>query len=753
MLSLRALEAAVVEGGLTRLSPVVWRCEEAEAAFTYEVADVRRNFVGFFLAADPAHAAPKISFDRGEGFSELTAIVFRRFPFAFYHIALGTAGAGARRIRFRAVADGPATFRFFAFECGQPLLVAVLHWLFNLRYQKIGLVAPAAGGDKGRWATIASNVRRIRTFFGTVSAGAAIRVQQADDDVLARLRLAQTLQAQPLRTEVSARLGDRTTPLISFVAPVYETPPAYLQDLVGSFAAEVAPYAELILVDDGSRSSATRDALAVLALTPSVRVVTQANNGGIARASNAGIAAARGEWLSFIDHDDAFEPGAVAAIARAIALHPDAAFFYTDEIVANAALKPVGSFCKPAYDSVLLSGLNYINHFSVFRRARVVELGGLRLDREGSQDYDLLLRYLADAKPGSVVHVPFLAYSWRRGEDSYSALFRERSVGNAREALRTAFGSGGRRVGVEPAPRAPDLHRLRFPAARRPLVSVVIANKDSPALITRIVGDLLRRTAYTNLEIVIADNGTTDPSVLAFYQTCWSERFLVDLVNEPFNFSRMCNRGARLASGEALLFLNNDIEVVEPGWLDEMVECLAFAQTGIVGARLLYPDGTLQHAGVIVGLGEAAGHWYVGEKNDEPGPMHRLAVRQTMGAVTGACMLVGRPCFEALDGFDETAFPIAYNDVDLCIRARRAGFRTVWTPFATLIHHESASRGSDAEGENAARFRVEFGRLQRRHGTDTMIDECYSPFYDRRYSRPHLILPDELPAPRVGSFG
>ena len=748
---MHVLRPAATEGELTQLSPIVWRCDGEEGAFVFDTTSIRRRFVGFFLQAGDEHAAPRISFDNGEGFNDLSAIVFRVFPFAFYHISLPTIGT-AQRIRFRACENGPTTFRFVAFDSGQPLLVAVLHYLFNLRYQKIGIVAPATGGQRGRRAAIASNVKRIRTFFSTVSAGGGIRVQQADDDVLARLRLAQTLQVQPMQAAMATHFAGREGPLISFVAPIYETRPDFLRDLVGSFTNENAAYAELVLVDDGSRSAATREAMAAHAATPGVRVLTQAVNGGIARATNAGIAAARGDWLSFIDHDDAFVPGAIARLAQAIAENADATFFYTDEIVTNAVLKPIGSFCKPAYDTVMLSGLNYINHFSVFRRERLVSLGGLRLDREGSQDYDVLLRYLEGAAPGSVIHIPFLAYTWRRGEESYSALHRERAVGNAREALRAAYADIGHRVAVEPAQGSPDIHRVRFEDAPRPLVSVIIPNRDSLALITRIVDDLLRRTDYPHLEIVIADNGSSDPAVLALYQAKRSERFRVDLVVEPFNFSLMCNRGARLARGEVLLFLNNDIEVIEPEWLDEMVECLSFSQTGIVGARLLYPDGSLQHAGVIVGLGEAAGHWYVADQADSPGPMGRLAVRQTLGAVTGACMLVTRACFEALRGFDEVAFPIAYNDVDFCVRARHAGFRTVWTPFATLTHHESASRGSDAEGENAMRFRTEFARLQERHGTKTLLDEAYSPFYDRRYSRPYLILPDDLPEARRGSF-
>jgi GT2 family glycosyltransferase len=183
-----------------------------------------------------------------------------------------------------------------------------------------------------------------------------------------------------------------------------------------------------------------------------------------------------------------------------------------------------------------------------------------------------------------------------------------------------------------------------------------------------------------------------------------------------------------------------------------MVECLGFDGTGIVGAKLLYPNGLVQHNGVIVGLGQAAGHWYIGEDNDDPGPMGRFAIRQTLTAVTAACMLVTRACFETLGGFDEVSFAIAYNDIDFCLRAKAAGFRTIWTPFARLVHHESVSRGSDETGENNLRFKIEFGRLQERHGTADYLDDAYSPFFDRRYSKPHLIIPPALPVPRANVF-
>ena len=733
---------------LEQASPVVWTSRGEDPGFVFEVEPGQGGFVGFFLATAPGEAAPRITFDQGAGFSEPTALSLKPFPFAFYHVALDKV-RGVARIRFRPCAGG-AVFRFLPVRTNNAVAVAILHYLFNLRYQNIGLVA--AGGGQGALANLGSNLARAAKFFRDVSSGGGVRVQEGGKDMLADLKTFLALEAPAVQAEMDAVLGGRDGPLLSFVSPTYNTSRAYLDDLLRSFAAEGAAYAELILSDDGSTRAETLARLRDAEGERGVRLVSNARNGGIAAATNAGIAAARGEWIAFIDHDDQFLPGAVAVIARAILASPEADFFYTDEILGDGALRPIGSFCKPAFDSVLLSGVNYINHFSVFRRARVEGIGGLRLDREGSQDYDLLLRYLADAKPGAVVHIPFLAYLWRREEGTYSNVHLARSLASARSALRDAFAARGRAVAVEPA-LDPNLHRVRMEGAPRPKVSVVIPNKNSPELIRRVVGDLRRRTGYPALEVVIVDNGSRDRATLSFYDGLRGEPDVaVDIVEEPFNFSSMCNRGARLASGELLLFLNNDIEVLERDWLAEMVDCLLFEAVGIVGAKLTYPGGLVQHDGVIVGLGEAAGHWYIGEPADAPGPMGRLGVRQTLSAVTGACMLVTRPCFDAVGGFDAEAFPVAYNDIDLCLRARAAGFRTVWTPFAHLVHHESLSRGSDETGVNKERFRVETARLQARHGTATYIDDSYSPFYDRRYSAPAIAVPPGLPKLRPNAF-
>ncbi|MGF1502192.1 MAG: glycosyltransferase family 2 protein [Paracoccaceae bacterium] len=534
---------------------------------------------------------------------------------------------------------------------------------------------------------------------------------------------------------------------ISFVVPVYNARAAWLSDLLQSVLGQ-GPGVELVLVDDGSRSAETAHWLAAHDGTRGVRVLRLGGNRGVAAATNAGILAARGTWIGLLDHDDALAPHAVDRIRRALSAHPDARFLYTDEVIADADLRPVSAFWKPAFDPVLLSGVNYVNHLSLYRRERLIRLGGLAEDVEGSQDYDLVLRYTLGLTAGEVLHLPYPAYLWRQLATSLSHSRRDQATDAARRALARHFEPLAGPPKVEPA-AVPDLHRVRFPRFRRPFVSVVIPNRNSYPLIARVLSDLRSRTDYGRLEIVVVDNGSTDPRVHALYaEHAARPGFRAEIRPEPFNFARMINRGATLARGEAILLLNNDVSVREPGWLDEMVDCLAYPDTGVVGARLLFPDGSLQHAGVMLGLGGLAGHWYYRASPEEPGPMGRLQLRNSLSVVTGACMLVTRDCWQAIGGMDADAFAVAYNDVDFCARARHAGYGVIWTPFATLVHHESASRGSDRTGEKARRFEREKAALAARHGTGEFCDPAFSPWYSRFQSRPRLTLPDRLPGPR-----
>ena len=540
------------------------------------------------------------------------------------------------------------------------------------------------------------------------------------------------------------------TPLISFVVPVYDASPAHLDDLLESFLLQDPSRCELVLSDDASPSSATRDWLRAHAGDNRVRVRFADRNGGIAAATNTGLAAARGEWIALLDHDDAIAPFTVSRIARALAARPETVFLYTDEAVTDEKLRPTSLFLKPAWDPVLMSGMNYVNHLSLYRRERLAALGGLGEGFQGSQDYELVLRYTAGLTRAQVTHLPYPAYLWRRSENAFSVKHLETATASARRALAQHFG-GGWTLTIDEALK-PSLHRPRFDLDRAswPRVSVIVPNRDSPDLVAVMLHGLMEETDYPSLEVIVVDNGTTDPRTLELYERLRHHRIPFDarIEVEPFNFSRAINKGLARVTGDVVLLANNDLEVLEPNWLKEIVSCFDYPDVGIVGAKLLYPSRRIQHAGVIAGFGGLAGHWYLNEEANVPGPMGRLWVRQSMTVVTGACMAVSRACLKRVGSFDEEAFAVAYNDVDYCLRAHAAGFRTVWTPFATLIHHESATRGSDETPANIARFRREQEALRRLHGTDRYQDPAINPWYSRDRSNPIPVRLSELPAPR-----
>ncbi len=545
-------------------------------------------------------------------------------------------------------------------------------------------------------------------------------------------------------------------PLISFIVPVFNAKPGHLDDLLASFMKQ-REYSELILSDDGSTSPETVQWLAQCAHGPRVLVLRNELNRGIASATNAGLARSAGTWIGLLDHDDVLAPYAVSRIAAALAKAPECQFLYTDELIANAALRPVGFFLKPAWDPVLLSGVNYVNHLSVYRRDRLLRIGGLREGFQGSQDYDLVLRYTAGLASDEIIHVPYPAYVWRQHGSNFSAVFLDAATQSARRALSEHYAGGRAALSTEQA-LSPNLHRIRFDLGGRdwPLVSVIIPNRDSYPLIRQVLAGLLTNTSYPNIEIIVIDNGSEDQRVLALYDEYENSgvTFTARVEKEPFNFSRAVNHGIALAKGRYVLLLNNDVEIIEPSWLKEMVCCFDYPGVGVVGAKLLYPDRRIQHAGVIVGfgavpnIGTLVGHWYAEANEDCAGPMGRLLVRQSLSAVTGACMLISRECLDRTGEFDEDIFPIAYNDIDFCLRAGEQGYRIVWTPFATLIHHESASRGSDETPQNIVRFRRAQRDLHDRYRTDVFDDPAFNPWYSKDRSDPVPGYLDRLPDPR-----
>lgn len=553
-------------------------------------------------------------------------------------------------------------------------------------------------------------------------------------------------------SELSRIKVDKNDPIwLSIVVPTYNSEPRYLDELLASFNNQKIDGCELIFSDDGSTDSRTLDWLASHRTADNVIVQLNQENGGISAATNAGLTHTSGTWLTLLDHDDVIAPHALKAIRSTIDQNPAAQFIFTDEAIINGHSKLIGHMTKPAFDPILLSGVNYINHFSIYRRDKVMVLGGLRSDSDGSQDYDLLLRYLIDVDDHEIFHLPYPAYWWRHTSQSYSQRYLDKATRHARHSIAEHFEMQGKKVSLTGA-LTNTLHRVNFKIRDEdlPMISIVIPSRNGFSLISQVLRDVFEKTDYRAFEVIVVDNGSDDPAVLALYDEYREKyhNFSCHIKEEAFNFSRSVNRGFALAKGEHVLLLNNDIEVIEPNWLRELVSCLSYKNTGIVGAKLLYPNDKIQHAGVVVGLSDLAGHQYYKMSANHGGDMNRLHVRNAMTCVTGAVFLISKTCLETVGEFNEEDFAVAYNDVDYCIRAHEAGFRIVWTPFACLYHHESATRGSDARPIKSQRFKKEQEALRRIHGTARFLDPAHNPWYSRYSGTPRLTSLKTLPTAR-----
>lgn len=703
--------------------PDEWESTGDDPAF-HIVLSIRRNpHLVLSLACDEEDIDPKIYVDRGFGFREKDAVAITPGRAFLIQADVGRYGL------IRALRVDPASFPTrLTFDARSFRTVTEAQTyakaLTAITQNHAGVI------DLGRLPRLKLPVPHLSLRRRTNSAARYAEACYA----LAEAQAPRMLPA-----------GD--VPWLSIIVPVYNAPARYLDDLVQSFLAQKEAGAELILSDDASTSRETRQWLSKVRPQTAIRIIRNTANGGIAQATNAGLSEASGRWVTLLDHDDVIAPHALRLVREALARNPDTLFLYTDELVVDDTLRATGLMLKPAYDPVLLTGVNYINHFSFYRRDRLAGIGNLRTGYDGSQDYDLLLRYLEGIARERVLHLPYPAYWWRRTGHTYSRKFFDAATKAARTAIADRFAREGVPVHVEGA-ITETLHRVLFDRAATgwPRLSVIIPSRNGYDLISRVLNDLFEKTDYPALEVIVVDNGTTDTRVLDLYASYAARLPAFSAHVEPatFNFARAINKGISLASGEHYLILNNDIAVIEPGWLKEMVSCLAFSGTGVVGAKLLYPNGRIQHAGVIAGFGGLAGHWYLNKSRNFGGPLNRLHLRNSMTCVTGAAMLLSGDCVRAVGAWDETSFAVAYNDVDYCLRAHKAGFNVVWTPFACLHHHESASRGSDLSGERRARFEREKHNLQRIHNTAAFFDPAIHPAYDRRHSDPTVLTPMTL---------
>lgn len=520
-------------------------------------------------------------------------------------------------------------------------------------------------------------------------------------------------------------------PVVSVLVPVYNSPRKWLRRCIESVQAQAYPHWELCLANDASTMPHVASILDEYAAADQrIRVVHRPVNGHISATSNSALALASGEFIALLDHDDELHPLALFEVVKSLQTQPSRKLIYTDEDKIDEQGRRFDPYMKPEWNYDLLLSQNCICHLGVYQRQLVLDVGGFREGYEGSQDWDLALRCIELLKPEEIGHVPHVLYHWRAIPGSTAVGVDQKSY--ARGAGVRAIEEHLQRVGVQASVKESDaghghLHiRYALPTPQ-PKVSLIIPTRDGLHLLRRCVDSILSLSLYENYEIVIVDNQSCEPETLTYFTEIVADpRVRVLAYDQPFNYSALNNYAVRRTSGELVALVNNDIEVISPDWLLEMAGHAMRPAIGAVGAMLYYPSNRIQHAGVVLGVGGVAGHAYCDRPRGYDGQMGRARIAQGLSAVTAACLMIRRSVFEEAGGLDESLC-VAFNDIDFCLRVRRLGYHNLWTPFAELYHHESATRGYEDSPEKQARFAGEVERMRALWGDELVTDPAYSP--------------------------
>lgn len=478
-------------------------------------------------------------------------------------------------------------------------------------------------------------------------------------------------------------------PKISIITPVLNTREEWLRSSIESVLHQIYDNWELCIADDGSDQPHIKETLNCYQQKDArIKVKYLNENQGVSGASNEALAMASGEFIGFLDHDDQLLPNALYEVVLMLNRNARADFVYSDEILISKRGKPVYAYFRPDFSLDYMLSHCYIVHFVVIRASILKKIGGFRAEFKVSQDYDLFLRVLSQTR--NVLHIPKILYGWRQYESSTGHLLKERVMESSRRALQDFADREGIK-GVVWGTKNFNFFRLKRDILDRPKISIIIPTKDRIDLLRRCIESIQNRSSYDNYEIIIVDNMSQEEETAAYLDGL-GKSYRIIKFNEKFNYSKLNNYAAEFARGEHLLFLNNDIEVLNSDWLEAMLEQSQRDEIGCVGAKLLYPDRKIQHVGVVVGWGGRAEHIYKWLHSNDIGYMGHFVSIRNYSAVTAACMMLRKSIFNEVGGFDER-FEIGFGDVDLCLRVRELGYENLFTPYAELLHYESATRG------------------------------------------------------------
>ena len=505
------------------------------------------------------------------------------------------------------------------------------------------------------------------------------------------------------------------SPLISVAVPAYRTPEKFLAQMIDSLLAQTYGNWELCIANGSPEDGAMKKVLEEYTKKDSrIRVSELTENKGIAGNTNAALEMARGEFVGLLDHDDLLAPNALYEIVRALDEDRTLDAVYTDEDKVTTELdEHFQPHLKPDFNLDLLRSNTYICHFFVVRRSIVQKVGGFRQEFDGAQDHDFIFRCIETAE--KVGHIPEILYHWRTHKASTAD--NPASKMYAFDAGKRAIEAHLKRTGTEgTVSHTPDLgfFRVKYPVQGQPLVSIIIPNKDEKETLKACIDSIREKTEYPNYEIIIVENNSTTDEIFQYYKELSQDpRIRLLRWKKEFNYSAINNYGVRHANGEYLLFLNNDVTVITPGWIRELLGVCQRPEVGAAGVKLIYPDDTIQHAGCVIGLGGIAGHMFVDMPANRTGYLHKASILQDMSAVTAACMMMKRTAFEEAGGFTEK-LSVAFNDVDLCLKVRKNHKLIVYDPYVQLYHMESKTRGAEDNKEKVRRFQeeIEYMRCQ-----------------------------------------
>ncbi|RYF30347.1 MAG: glycosyltransferase family 2 protein [Comamonadaceae bacterium] len=528
---------------------------------------------------------------------------------------------------------------------------------------------------------------------------------------------------QDAQSDVWDEIGQWSAkPTLSIVLPSSGDSLSSLRDAIESVRSQIYPAWELCIFAAEAGSDVVKALLERFAKEePRIKVISPATGETASAVSNRVLESASGRWVVLLGQDDRMPAHALYCVAKEIIEHPDARVIYSDEDQVDPAGRRSNPFFKPDWNVDLFQSRNFLSHLAAFEANLLKEAGGFREGFDEAQDYDLTLRCIERVRGEHIRHIPrVLVHRPARSQAT------PRTDGAGERALNEHFERMGT---VAKAESTPHGYRVRFALpSPPPLVSLVIPTRNAAALVRQCVESIVAETAYPHYEILLVDNGSDDPEALAYFSQLKTQHGITVIRDDrDFNYSALNNGAVAQARGELVGLINNDIEVVSPEWLGEMVSLALQPGVGAVGAKLLYPDRTVQHGGVVLGIGGIGSHAHKHFPPEHPGHGGRAQLVQSFSAVTAACLVVRKELYERIGGLDETKLTVAFNDVDLCLRLREAGYRNVWTPYAELLHHESATRGLDVAPEARERFAREEAYMERRWGRWLANDPAYNP--------------------------